>query len=347
MVVFGLQGFLTDWCCDLTAALIGSQGRPPEIAKLNSIEDFAVQLLANPADLIVRSTWPDPILLNAVRRAGTACVFAHDQPLRSAYFRMPRFGEGYLNAIRGVMAESVALRGVTMPDVVHVRREEVVADPVAEIARIARALGLRDLGEKAGMLHQHCKPAFSYLEQSPAEMIGQSEEGAPKPVVSSQERAVLEAALGRLGTFGEEDQTRLLLTKDFFNFEGAPIGDGRIDATGRARLLVQGPHIFLAAGAWKARSVHRFSSDLAGSPFTIDAVSWVGTTPHDLARTTFTVPSSGGVVETLLNFAVTNPQGMIEMRLFADRAVFGGEISLGYVDVTRNHLRDPILDTVA
>lgn len=348
-VVLGLHGPLTNWCCDALAWLLRSRGETPVVARLNALEDFTVELLTGRSSLVVVSTRPAPKLISALRRADIPYVVVDEEPTRSALFRMQQLKESHVNAVRGVLAETVALHGaVASPLAFRVDRGRAAADTTAELRRIGRHLRIlpdassSPVADTVAALPVELASLFAGTRSSEPETVLDETE------IPVEERLVIKAALQELGTFEGDDKSRVLLMRDFFHSSdtGAPAVSGQIDVTGRARLLAQGPHVFLAAGAWRARSVHRFSADLAGTPFTIDAVAWVNGIAHGLARTTFTVPTSGGVVEAVLNFTVMDPWSIIEMRLFAEKAIFAGSLGLGYVDVVRSRPQDDVLAAI-
>ncbi len=67
-----------------------------------------------------------------------------------------------------------------------------------------------------------------------------------------------------------------------------PEGDGAIDLTGRARIVVHGPHQPLKAGEWRIAA--RFSVDTEGHPIVL-RFEWGGA--HDVTGSTVTIATSG------------------------------------------------------
>ena len=337
-VVFGVHGLHTKWCCEVIGHLLGTETKELRKVELNSVEDLTVRLLKRETPLIVASRRPEQQMIDAVHRAGLRYVVAADNPRRSVRFRTAETGDDRVSAIRDVLAELAALHDLSShPQALFVSRDTVVSEPILAVASIADHFGLPrpDASDTRDLLRE----AAGLLDDGDIDAPRPApDEGSPGLGLPGR-RAVLEdTTLESLGTgYEKEPANQIVVTREFFNvIDGEPGAALRpIDATGRARWLVNGPFVCLPAGDWVAQCVHRYSQDLASASFAIDVVHFAGGVLNELARTSFKVPSGGGVVETLLQFRVDDPRSPLETRLVAERAIFSGEIMLGYVQFRR------------
>ena len=334
--VFGLPGPLTDWCCEAVAEVLREQGRLPQVFVLSTVEDLAVRLIEGHGSLILLSHRPEQSLLSALRRAEVPIIVAAESPLRSADVRTADEGLDRLESVREVLADLAALQDMPRHQtVLVVSRQGVLDDPTGTLAAIARHLGCPDVGcGSAGRVSLERLDALTPLALS--RTAGTPVAGAV-PGMARLRDPVGDALLGLEDAIAGNGLGRILIGPEFFivTETGQVASETHLDATGRARGLVHGPFICLARGDWIARCVHRYSEDLASASFVIDVVSFGTGSVQELARSSFKIPSSGGLVETTLQFRVETPRIPLEVRLFAERAIFSGEISLGPVIFSR------------
>lgn len=120
----------------------------------------------------------------------------------------------------------------------------------------------------------------------------------------------------------------------FFSVDplGVPL-TGNIDATGRARCLAYGPYFSIPVGAWTLRMILAFSPDLTDVPFTVDIIRSHRRTQVEAGRVTFSAVTGRYVAQ--IAFSHPEPDALLEFRLFLDRPVFDGRVSLGYAELTR------------
>jgi hypothetical protein len=192
------------------------------------------------------------------------------------------------------------------------------------VQAIASHFGVECSEDEARAIHEAALPQLAETETARALEFSRDEEVA-----------VAGAVDGLNGILVDGRFERIAATRHFFTYAGSgkPPLD-QVDATGRNQLLLFGPYISLPPGDWTARCVYGFSEGLVGTPMSIDVVHFLGGF-HELARTSFTVTSSGRL-DVNVRFLHTEPSALLEVRLFVDRAVFDGTVSFGFVEFRRN-----------
>jgi len=112
---------------------------------------------------------------------------------------------------------------------------------------------------------------------------------------------------------------------DLFVF---PEGDGSIDLTGRARIVVHGPYKVLKPGRWRIRA--RFEVGIEGFPVPV-RLEWGGA--HDVAGETVHLDAPG-LYEMSLDYAW--PQGgLAALRLWVAQPIFAGRLTFLGAEVER------------
>lgn len=326
--VLGLQAPITFWCRDIVERLAGHSGRKARVAHHDAAGGLLCDLMAGSTRPVVSMTRPDAVVREALRCSGLPYILAADSPSVSAahlasHNRFPPF-----EALRSVLGDLAELIEMVGSDRALVITESDLSAPGGKgttASRIASHLGLPiDLAAEAalgGCAYHAVRPLGAILTDSEAD---------------DGERATLS-----LGLAGLEDvlvtgrYDRLVAGRQLFKIEatGQPPVEP-VDATGRSGLLIYGPHIALPMGDWTARCILSFSRELIGSQFSVDVVYYRGRL-HDLARTSFAVTSAGRL-DVNVRFLHADPTAQLEVRLFSDRAVFDGSVSLGSVEFRRN-----------
>lgn len=333
--MFGLPGPLTDWCCQAVVALLRAQGHAAQVFSVNSVEDLAVHLIEGHGSVVLRSNRPEQGLLNALNRAQVPVVVGAESPVRSAEFRTVHGGLDRIAAVREVLSDLAALHDVPRRHrVLIVSYQDVLDDPTVVLSAIMRHLGHSELD--FGSVGSASRKRFDTLIRTMPLLTADAYSEDAKPVAAPERDPVGDALVGLEDARFEDGSGTILIGPEFFVVTAtgkAPAAP--LDATGRARGLVHGPFVRLPRGDWIARCVHRYSEDLASASFVIDVVSFAGGSLHEHARSSFKIPTSSGLVEITLQFRVEDPSVPLEVRLFAERAIFSGEIVLGPVVFTR------------
>ena len=315
--VCGVPGRFTRWCDALAAALVGRALGPSELLRAETLEALAMRTLADgAAHGIVAARQPGGGLRTALRDSGRNFVFVLDD-LRPALLDLV-LGDGLSlpAAIQAMASSCGALMDVQgTPAALALHRgaagEREIADAIArhfglEIAADAVAAILREIGPAAA-----ADPS-----RDPAQWWDGLEPAARETVLG---------ALGAYHHYGEGDLPAIAWTGALF-FAGDRPGErlaGPVDITGRARCLLEGPHIALPSGAWSL-SLHLLLSR--------------GATEHEFAVEVHadnllaagTIRSQGADrAELALDFALDPAaERPVAIRISSLRAAFDGAIAL-------------------
>jgi hypothetical protein len=297
---------------------------------VNESADLLRELLAEEAPTVVTTSRPDRGIVQAVERSGRPFVLSAAPPISSAAHQHAETAGPVSELIREVMADTSALASLANAPGRLVIDIEAAANGADTIQTIAAHLGLTCDSSEAAAINARIKTAIG------SEIAERSRDLTERAPLSREEELALEGALAGLdrtlidGSIGKIVATRLL-----FHIEGSPEPPlGLVDATGRNRLLLYGPFLPLPLGDWTARCVYSFSPGLIGTPMSVDVIHFGGGF-HELARSSFTI-TSGGRFDVNVRFVHTEPSGRLEVRLFNDRAVFDGTLSLGFIEFTKN-----------
>jgi hypothetical protein len=323
--VLGLQAPLTFWCQRAVAELVARSRGNASLLHADLGGDLLRHLLSSEHPPVFTSSRPDRLVRDALLGSGRRYILSAAPP-RASLEHLVRHGAGPLEATRGVLADLAALFSLAGPESgAIVSQGDVAKDASGTVGRIARHLGL------------DCSPAdTSAIADIISSEIGDGTAAASLSEPDREDEAAVAAALDGLSmALSDSRYDRLVATRRFFTETvtgGAPLEP--IDATGRNRLLIYGPFLSLPAGDWTARCVYSFSSGLIGTPMTVDVIHFVGGFT-ELARTSFMVTSAGRF-DVDVRFAHTEPSAVLEIRLFSEKAIFDGTISLGYVEFRRS-----------
>jgi hypothetical protein len=324
--VLGLQAPLTFWCQRAVTQLVArSRGSAP-LFHADSGGDLLRHLMAVETSPVLTSSRPDRLVRDALLGSGRRYVLSAAPPHASVE-HLVRHGAGPLDATRGVLADLAALFTLAGPEGgAVVSQDDVTKDASGTVGRIARHLGL------------DCSPqdASAIAEIISSEIAGTTISAVLSSDADREDQAAVAGALSGLSmALSDSRYDRLVATRRFFAETvtgSAPLEP--IDATGRNRLLIYGPFLCLPVGDWTARCVYSFSPGLIGTPMTVDVVHFVGGFT-ELARTSFMVTSAGRF-DVDVRFTHTEPSAVLEIRLFSEKAIFDGTISLGYVEFRRS-----------
>lgn len=287
--------------------------------------DLLRNMLSADSPAVVTSSRPDNLVRAALLGSGRRYVLSAAPPL-SSIEHLVRHGAPPLDATRGVLGDLAALFSLAdRSGDGLVTQQGVAEDAPGTIGRIARHLELGCSRQDAESIAEAIASDLVVSNSEPSTFSGIDRE---------DQAAVVGAADGLSAALSDGRYERLVTTRRFFTETatgGAPLEP--IDATGRNRLLIYGPFVSLPAGDWTARCVYSFSPGLIGTPMTVDVIHFVGGFT-ELARTSFVVTSAGRF-DVDVRFVLTEPSAVLEIRLFSDKAIFDGTISLGYVEFRR------------
>jgi hypothetical protein len=329
--VFGLPGGFAIWCEQTVAALVRRAGGAGGLIRGETLEQIAAGAIATGASQgIVSSRQPGGRLRTALLGTGAPFVVALDDPRTALIELVLGRGLGLPDAVQQLASSCAALRGLLAAPGTLTLRGDAETPPDAEtIARIAHHLrlpvGEDDITELADAL-------------APSVAVGTELDAVAW--WNGLELEEQELVLGALGPFIEGTPNGAPFSvswgRELFFLGDRPDerATGPVDITGRARCLLQGPHIILPAGSWSLSLSALFSPNAAEHEF--GAEVW---TERVLAQGTLR-PREGSAAVTLdfaLDEATEQP---VAIRLSSRRAAFDGAI----IGVAATLVQEPAVD---
>lgn len=318
----GLPGMFTDWGERVISALIERVHGPATTMLANALEDIAEAIVVTGMDhLVVGVRQPNARLRKALLASAKPMIVFLEDPTRSALHLIANHGYSVPAAVRTVSGCCVTLMDFRR------MKNALIMSP-------GRDSG--DLGAGIGKIATHLGMPLSEAELSDivrdltmADMT--HAEDLTFAGLNGREQAMLSETLGTYAdAFDGRELGKLIWPRELFGISDAPTEAATrdIDVAGRARCLVFGPYMQLFPGNWKARVVLGFSVETVGTRFMIDVA-----TDAPISHTTIT-PDAAGVYEVIVDFALSESDRPIEVRVFNERAAFEGHIALGFVSLT-------------
>jgi len=334
--IVGIPSRFAEWCVNLTGRIVERTLGPVDVVGANTIADVGHAVIkAMPPHIVFFSYHPVGHLRTALLEGTARFVVALEDPRRAVGDMVAQHGSDFLfEATRVVARSSAALTSWdAVPAALVLHGDEYRGAPVAAAEAIARYLGLVASEEDLAS-------ALSAVGE-PVGLAG-DDDGQWWARLDDTTRAAVEGALepyaahflgGQLGP--------IVWQRDLFYINEEPVpapytvpATRPMDITGRARVLIYGPRVFLPAGAWIAAVSLGISPEAAEMSYLVEVFN--GTTQLALAKV---VPPGGErFVEVILNFSVDDSfefEKLIEIRIWNERAAFDGRIAIGHVKLTR------------
>lgn len=315
--VFGLPGGFATWCEQVVAALVRHAGGAGGLIRGDTLEQIAAGAIATGASQgVVSSRQPGGRLRTALLDTEAPFVIALDDPRTALIDLVLGRGIGLPDAVQQLASSCAALQGLAAaPGALALYRGEEASADADTITRIARHLRL-----------QVGKAEIAELADALAPPAAAGKELEAVAWWNGLELAEQELALGALGPFidGTAHGAPFSVSwgRELF-FLGDRPGEratGPIDITGRARCLLQGPHIMLPAGSWSLSLSALFSPEAADHEF--GAEVWA-----ERILTQATLRPREGSAAVTLDFALEEEtEQPLAIRLSSRRAAFDGTI---------------------
>ena len=318
----GLPGMFTDWGERVVSALIERAYGPATTILANALDEIAEAVVVTGVEhLIVGVRQPNARLRMALLASRKPMIVFLENPTRSALHLVANHGYSVPAAVRTVSGCCVTL--------MDFRRMEnaLILNPGYDSGNLEA--GIRKIAAHLGV---------SLSDAEFAELVGEFTAidmgRAPDATfegLTDREQAMLNETLGTYAdAFEGRELGKLIWPRELFGISDAPTEAATrdIDIAGRARCLVFGPYMQLFAGSWKARVVLGFSAQTVGTRFMIDVA-----TDAPIGHTTIT-PDAAGVYEVIVDFAISESDRPIEVRVFNEKPSFEGHIALGFVSLT-------------
>lgn len=350
LTVLGLPGSFTDLCRDACIEIARLSGRQvaavsaesihPEVdalrRDLDTLGSLAAGLLAHPVEsAVVTSTTPDRSFCDTIRASDVPFLFAMDDPRLVALELITSKGLSAAVAARTLTSSCSCLtQAFGMPAGVQLRRSGLETDPEGS----AKAL-LKLLRIEAG--DDLIAGAIAILRRLSSDQGDASFSGDASHLLRerlpSESALTIEAALGSFNAFfnGQKLGPIIATRETFYSVD--PVGEPlqrEVDATGRARCLAYGPYFSIPAGSWMLRLLLAFSIELVDVPFSVDVLRSKKGNHVEAGKISFQAIAGQYVMQ--LAFANSDPEALVQFRVFLDRAVFDGRFSVGYAELTRS-----------
>lgn len=324
-LVVGLPGRFAEWCDRATVELARGTG-PAELVGAHSLEEIALGAIASgAARAIVAARQPDGGLRSALAASGRNFVLALDDPRQLLAELVLRRDMPLAGAVSFLASSCAATLGcVGMPGALPLWRERAWVEPAAAAAAIARHL---QLPASEAEIAAACRVGVDTGAVPPEEAL------AWWNALDAASRDIAEGALGPyLRQLAVGELGAISWAPDLFFLGDRPEerAVGTIDITGRARCLLQGPHMVLPPGSWSLTVALLFSREAVEHEFVVEVV-----TDGQLASGTIR-PQREGRAEVNLNFVLPElADEPVSLRVSTRRAAFDGAVTLVSATLTR------------
>jgi hypothetical protein len=319
LFVLGLPGRFAEWCDELTARLSRRALGSTAIVRANTLQEITLGMIGGGfSQAIVAARQPSGRLCAALVEAGRRFIIATDDvQIACAELAGEELAE-LPAAVQAIASSCAALIGhLAAPGGLVIAADRDGFDGVATAVAVARHfefnLGEDDISEIVRDME-----AGGFAERK---RDGQWWDNLP--------RAAREMALGAIGPYlGDAPDGHpppITWTRDLFFLGDRPNErpTGPIDITGRARCLIQGPHIILPPGSWSLSLTLLFSREGAEHEFLVEICA-----DHPLASGSIR-PQQEGSAAIDLDFALDDStEQPISIRVSTVRAAFDGTIAM-------------------
>ena len=335
----GLPGPFSDWCDAVLAELVRRAWGDIDRGTANTPDELAahfVRMRVVPA--VIRARQPNGALRKILAETGIPFLLAVEHPREVAAHLITSVGRDVHGALKETSNSCACLvRFADMPAALRLDAGADGADPVATVQAIAGHFGLEIAENDAADIIESVRADGLSPERTPIEgWWGSLDPWKQRLIAGALDGFATYFATGLLGVITWHREL-------FQNGDTHQILTGPIDLTGRPRGLTFGPYMVLPMGAWTVHVVFGCSKETARSHFLIDVYAGTRLSSGTLE------PEAGGIYEVTLEFVIeeaTDP--LVEVRLFSERAMFEGRVSLGTVtfvprDEKRGHISMPEL----
>jgi hypothetical protein len=320
LFVIGLPSAFAEWCDRLVMRLAERALGPIEVVHANTLQEIALHVIATgTSQAVVSSRQPGGRLRAALVEGGRRFVVATGNP-GIACAEAAQTQDAPLPATVQAIASSCAgLMGIVgAPGALVISADRDALDGVAIAAAIASHFELSLSNDDLSEIVHDLEPIGFAAERHGA---GQWWSSLP---AAAQEMAF--GAIGPyLGDAPDGHLSPITWTHDLFFLGDRPNErtSGPIDITGRARCLIEGPHIMLPPGSWSLSLTMQLSREAAEHEFLVEIC-----TDHPLASGTIRPQQEGGAGVTV-DFALgDSAEHPIAIRVSSLRAAFDGAITV-------------------
>jgi len=318
--VIGLPGRFTEWCDAVTGEIVRRALGPTELLRADTLEEISLWMMRTGASRgVVASRQPGGRLRSALIEASRAFLVVVEDP-RTALAEAVQRRPNDVAAAAQLVASSCAgiTRYVSSPGALALFRDRDGSDPVSTARAIACHLALNISDEDIVELVNELAAAGTTFECS---------DGAAQwEGLGVEDRRVVSGAVGPFVTYLATGKLPPIIWERELFLLGDRPGEraaGIIDVTGRARRLLDGPHIMLPPGSWSLLLRLLFSRETTEHDFLLEVV-----TDRQVASRTIR-PQAEGPLEVNLPFALeATTDHPIAIRLSTQRAAFDGTLAV-------------------
>jgi hypothetical protein len=318
--VIGLPGRFTEWCDAATAEIARRALGPTELVRADTLEVISLAMIRTRASqAVVASRQPGGRLRSALVEAGRTFLVVVEDP-RTAFAEAVHRQRNDLAAAAQLVASSCAgiTRYVSSPGALALFRDRNGSDPAATARAIARHLALSVSDADLVEIVNGLAAAGLTFERS---------DGAVQwDGLGVEEQRVVGGAIGPFVTYlATGNLPPIIWERELFFLGDRPSerATGIIDVTGRARRLLDGPHIMLPPGSWSLSLQLLFSSETTEHDFLLEVLA------DRQVASRIIRPHAEGAFEVNLAFMIeATTDHPIAIRLSSQRAAFDGTVAV-------------------
>ncbi|HVC55817.1 MAG TPA: hypothetical protein VND95_07665 [Stellaceae bacterium] len=320
LFLMGLPGGFAPWCETLTAELARSAGGPAELIRADTLAEVAASAIATGASCaVVAARHPSGRLRAALVEHRRNFIVALDDPRLALLDLVLGQAVGLADAVQALASSCAALMDCpAAPGALVLHGEHDWPRPAATAAAIANHCQIAvDDAALAGAVAAAAAAAPARLPH---------DSGAWWDGLTAAEQETVTGAIGPYVELDENGELPAITWTGALFFRGDRPNEraaGPIDITGRARCLIDGPHIMLPPGLWSLSLAARVSREAAEHEFFVEVC-----TDERLAAGTIR-PQREGSAGVALDFALDGASDHpIAIRISSTRAAFDGAIAL-------------------
>jgi hypothetical protein len=327
----GPPSWLGEWCDAVIAELARRSLGAIEVATANTLEELGVALIrAKSRHLLVIARQPVPQLQTEIGAANRRFVIALSDPRSAISYLMRHPGWDLPTATRTVASGCAAVLSLVAKPGALVLSGRAADDAATAAGAVARHLQLR-IGTDEIM-------AIVIQLERAGLRPGDRDDRPSGAQFSDREEAMVSGALQPYISYlasGGDLEPVVWERELFWIFEDppatAPMPATRpVDLTGRARVLIYGPHINLPPGSWSANVALGVSAEAAGTKFVVEAYA------GGRLAGTHLEPTGAQILEADLLFQIEESfEHPVEIRVLSEQSAVQGRLALGRVTLTR------------
>jgi hypothetical protein len=318
--VIGLPGRFTEWCDAVTGEIARRALGPTELVRADRLEEISLWMIRTGASRgVVASRQPGGRLRSALVQSGRTFLVVVEDPRTALAEAVQLQGKDVATAAQLVASSCAGItRYVSSPGALALFRDRDGSNLLSTARAIARHLALDVSDADLVEIISDLATAGLTFERS---------DGAVQwDGLGVEEQRVVGGALGPFVTYlATGDLPPIIWEPELFFLADRPgeRATGLIDVTGRARRLLDGPHIMLPPGSWSLSLKLLFSRETTEHDFLLEVVA-----DRQVASRTIR-PQAEDLFEVDLAFTLEpTTDHPMAIRLSTQRAAFDGTVAV-------------------